>query len=118
MVKALLREIFVHLDSLLLNKESHIIYLQNTGLTEEDQVAVMEFLGEGTVKIDFSETDQPVSWYETRYHGVWVGAYRNQLSEVAVYTVEIGYYPQVAGAYKEDIQDSLSELKTAMEELP
>ena len=75
----------------------------------------METLGRGHITITFSETDQPVEWYETRFSGIWVGTFRNGRDEAIVYTVEVARYPSLCGAYEEDMEEAENELQEWIE---
>lgn len=114
-VQAVLKEIRSAMINLKENNETYSLYLHSTGLTEEEQVTVMETLGKGRTTISFTETDQPAEWYETHYAGVWVGKYFNQRNEVMVYSVEVCRYPIVAGAFDEDIETGIEELEDWIE---
>ncbi len=110
-VQAVLREIQLAMKELLKTGATYSIYLQSTGLTEEEQVTVMETLGKGKLTISFTETDQPAEWYETSFSGVWVGNYYNQRDDVMVYSIEVCRYPLVAGAFDEDIEEGIADLQ-------
>ncbi len=110
-VQAVLREIQLAMKELLKTGATYSIYLQSTGLTEEEQVTVMETLGKGKLTISFTETDQPAEWYETSFSGVWVGSYYNQRDDVMVYSIEVCRYPLVAGAFDEDIEEGIADLQ-------
>lgn len=114
-VQAILAEIQQAMIALASEDKTHMIYLGSTGLTEEQQVEVLETLGKGDVTISFTETIQPVEWYETNFRGVWVGTYKNQRDEASLYTIEVTHYPNVAGSYNEDIIASAEELKEWVE---
>ena len=49
---------------------TYSIYIEKTGLAEEEQVEVLETLGRGHITITFNETDQPVEWYESQFSGI------------------------------------------------
>ena len=104
-VQAVLREIQLAMKELLKTGATYSIYLQSTGLTEE------ETLGKGKLTISFTETDQPAEWYETSFSGVWVGNYYNQRDDVMVYSIEVCRYPLVAGAFDEDIAEGIADLQ-------
>lgn len=110
-VQAVLSEIYQAMKELVETDQTYTIYIGNTGLTEEEQVMVLETLGRGKVTISFTETDQPVDWYESAFAGVWIGTYRNAREDAIVYTVEVSRYPQVAGAFNEDIVTGAEELR-------
>lgn len=111
-VKAILWELQVALKKLRETGETHTIFIEKTGLTMEEQVEVMETLGRGTITINFTETDQPVEWYETQFSGIWLGTFRNARDEAIAYTIEVGRYPSLCGAFDEDIIAAEEELQT------
>lgn len=110
-IKAILWELQTALKNLRETGETHTIYIEKTGLTMEE-VEVMETLGRGTITINFTETDQPVEWYETQFSGIWLGTFRNPRDEAIVYTIEVGRYPSLCGAFDEDIIEAEKELQT------
>ncbi|WP_295789677.1 hydrogenase expression/formation C-terminal domain-containing protein [uncultured Veillonella sp.] len=114
-VKVILNELKLALKQLRETGETHTIYIEKTGLTMEEQVEVMETLGRGTITINFTETDQPVEWYETQFSGIWLGTFRNPRDEAIVYTIEVGRYPSLCGAFDEDIINAEEELQTWIE---
>lgn len=114
-VQAILKELQLALKRLRETGETHTIYIEKTGLTMEEQVEVMETLGRGSITINFTETDQPVEWYETQFSGIWLGTFRNARDEAIVYTVEVGRYPSLCGAFDEDIETAEDELQTWIE---
>lgn len=111
-VQVILMEVHNALKNLIATGETYTIYVGTTGLSEEEQVEVLETLGRGDITITFKETDQPVEWYETAFRGIWVGTYRNGRDEAVTYTIEVARYPEVAGAYPEDMEISAAELLT------
>lgn len=111
-VRVVLSEIQAALLALFREGKEAMIYVGSTGLTEEEQAQLLEYLGRGAVTIAYTETNQPVEWYESEFHGVWIGTYKNQRDEASVYTIEICFYPKVAGAFREDIEISADDLAT------
>lgn len=111
MIKAILVEIKEALHNLVEKNETYTIYLGNTGLSEEDIVEVLETLGKGDITIEFTETNQPVMWYETNFKGVWAGVYRNQRDEAILYTLEVTHYPEVAQSFNDDILEGMNDLQ-------
>ena len=78
----------------------------------EEQVEVMETLGRGNITINFTETDQPVEWYETQFSGIWLVHFAMLVMKPIVYTLEVGRYPSLCGAFDEDIEAAEEELQT------
>jgi len=111
-VQAILFELYGALKKLKETGQTYTIYTANTGLTEAEQVEVLETLGRGNVTITFTETDQPASWYESAFSGIWIGEYNNARDEVMTYTIEVARFPMIAAAFDEDIETAATELKS------
>ena len=109
-VQAVLKELRHALVDLKENNKTYSVYVENTGLTDQEQVEVLETLGKGTVEIRFIETEQPVSWYETQFSGIWVGTFKNHRDENMLHTIEVCRYPELAGAYNEDIDTAVQDI--------
>lgn len=102
-VRAVLNELRQALKQLRETGETYSIYIEKTGLSDEEQVEVLETLGRGHITINFNETDQPVEWYESQFSGIWIGTYKNGRDDSILHTVEVARYPDVVGAFDEDI---------------
>lgn len=111
-VRAVLNELRQALKQLRETGETYSIYIEKTGLSDEEQVEVLETLGRGHITITFNETDQPVEWYETQFSGIWVGTYKNGRDDSILHTVEVSRYPDVVGAFDEDIMMAEDDLIT------
>lgn len=111
-VRAVLNELRQALKQLRETGETYSIYIEKTGLSDEEQVEVLETLGRGHITIIFNETDQPVEWYETQFSGIWVGTYKNGRDDSILHTVEVSRYPDVVGAFDEDIMMAEDDLTT------
>lgn len=111
-VRAVLNELCQALKQLRETGETYSIYIEKTGLSDEEQVEVLETLGRGHITITFNETDQPVEWYETQFSGIWVGTYKNGRDDSILHTVEVSRYPDVVGAFDEDIMMAEDDLTT------
>ena len=111
-VRAVLNELRLALKNLRETGEIYSIYIEKTGLTEEEQVEVLETLGRGHITINFNETDQPVEWYESQFSGIWVGTYKNGRDDSILHTVEVARYPEVVGAFDEDMVTAEEDLTT------
>ena len=111
-VRAVLNELRLALKNLRENGETYSIYIEKTGLTEEEQVEVLETLGRGHITINFNETDQPVEWYESQFSGIWVGTYKNGRDDSILHTIEVARYPEVVGAFDEDMVTAEEDLTT------
>lgn len=114
-VQAVFQELKNAMQHLRQTGETYTIYVENTGLTMEEQVEVLETLGRGDVTIYLKDTDQPVEWYESTIRGVWIGTFRNERDEAILYTIEVCRYPTLAGAYDEDIISGEEELQEWIE---
>lgn len=110
-IASVLTELQQALDNLLTNSESYTIFLGNTGLIELEQVALLESLGEGDIHISMTNTDEPIEWYETLYPGIWVGTHHNHRGESVLRTIEVNFFPEIAGSQSWDIQNSLKRLR-------
>ena len=111
-VRAVLNELRQALKQLRETGETYCTYIEKTGLSDEEQVEVLETLGRGHITITFNETDQPVEWYETQFSGIWVGTYKNGRDDSILHTVEVSRYPDVVGAFDEDIMMAEDDLTT------
>ena len=111
-VRAVLNELRLALKTLRETGETYSIYIEKTGLTEEEQVEVLETLGRGHITINFNETDQPVEWYESQFSGIWIGTFKNGRDDSILHTVEVSKYPVVAGAYEEDMKLAEEDLQS------
>ncbi|MDY5408486.1 hydrogenase expression/formation C-terminal domain-containing protein [Veillonella caviae] len=111
-VRAVLNELRQALKQLRETGETYSVYIEKTGLSDEEQVEVLETLGRGHITITFNETDQPVEWYETQFSGIWVGTYKNGRDDSILHTVEVSRYPDVVGAFDEDIMMAEDDLTT------
>lgn len=111
-VRAVLNELRLALKNLRETGETYSIYIEKTGLTEEEQVEVLETLGRGHITISFNETDQPVEWYESQFSGIWIGTFKNGRDDSILHTVEVAKYPVVAGAYEEDMEMAEEDLQS------
>lgn len=111
-VQAVLNELRTALRELRTSGKTYSIYVEKTGLSEPDQVELLETLGRGHVTIQFDETDQPVDWFESQFPGIWIGVYKNGRDDAVLHTVEVCSYPEIAGAFKEDMEAAEEELQT------
>ena len=111
-VRAVLNELRQALKQLRETGATYSIYIEKTGLAEEEQVEVLETLGRGHITITFNETDQHVEWYESQFSGIWVGTYKNGRDDSILHTVEVARYPEVVGAFDEDMMTAEEDLTT------
>lgn len=111
-IRAIFNELKQALIRLRETGEGYTVYVESSGLTMEEQVEVLETLGRGHVTIQFSETDQPVEWYETTIPGIWIGTFKNGRDDSILYTIEVARYPRLAGAFDEDMAEAEEELQS------
>ena len=106
----ILNEVKLGLRALLEKGEEKVIYLSRLPLTEEDFQSLQETLGSGAVVVWAQGTDATV-WRETSFPGAWWGQYRDGADKVALRTIEIAPFPQLARAQAEDISLGLERSK-------
>ena len=105
-----LSELKSALRKFLETREKKVLYLSHLPLTDEDARLLEEILGCGTVSIR-SESATPASWRETAIAGVWWGEYRDESGRVALRTLEVADFPQLAAAQTEDIEEGRNKLE-------
>lgn len=110
-IQAVLNEFRVALREFRNTGKNYTVYVEKTGLSEAEQIELMETLGRGHVTIRFDETDQPVEWYESQFSGIWIGVYKNGRDDSILHTIEVGRFPEVIGAFPEDMEVSEEELQ-------
>jgi len=108
---ALLNEILQALKDLYEKGKEHIIYSNKVPITEEDRMAILDVLGEGQIKITLNSKSQKVEWRETGIYGVWIGVFYDRDNKPILETVEISYFPKLASAQREDVQESINVLE-------
>ncbi len=109
-IAAVLSELHAALERCLTSGENYTIYLGKTGLLETEQVELLKKLGEGSMHLKMSNTDEPAEWYESLISGIWVGTFKNHRGEAILRTIEVARFPEIASAQNYDIEQSLSEL--------
>ncbi len=109
-IAAVLSELHAALERCLTSGENYTIYLGKTGLLETEQVELLNKLGEGSIHLKMSNTDEPAEWYESLISGIWVGTFKNHRGEAILRTIEVARFPEIASAQNYDIEQSLSEL--------
>lgn len=114
---ALLYEILQALKDLYEKGEEHIIYANKIPISDEDREALLDILGEGQVKIRLESNTQPVEWRETGISGVWIGVFYDRDNKPILETIEITYFPKLAMAQKEDVEEAIQKLKERIENL-
>ncbi|MCX8076207.1 MAG: hydrogenase expression/formation protein [Aquificaceae bacterium] len=114
---AILNELVHALKNLYEKGEEHIIYINKLPLSEEDRLVLLDILGEGQVKIRLGSKTHPAEWRETGISGVWIGVFYDRDSNPILETIEVCYYPSLAKAQREDIQESITRLKDRIESI-
>ncbi|AAC06866.1 putative protein [Aquifex aeolicus VF5] len=113
----ILKEILQALKDLYEKGEEHVIYINKLPITPEDRELLLDVLGEGQVKITYSSKTQPAEWKETGIFGVWIGIIKNRDDKPVLETIEITYFPKLASAQKEDVQESIKYLEEKISEI-
>jgi len=112
---AILNELLQALKDLYEKGEEHIIYINKLPLSEEDREVLLDVLGEGQVKISLSSNTQPVEWRETGISGVWIGVFYDRDNKPILETIEVCYFPSLAKAQREDVEESIQVLRGRVE---
>jgi hydrogenase-1 operon protein HyaF len=115
--KAVLFEISGALTKFADTGEGWTIFIDKMALTPEDRQAIHAFLGQGSIKISFSGSDEPAEWQESEMAGVWYGVFYDQTHKLLLETIEIGAFPQIATAQSEDVRLSMKILAQRLDEL-
>ncbi|MDO5043700.1 MAG: hydrogenase expression/formation C-terminal domain-containing protein [Coriobacteriia bacterium] len=114
-IMAILTELKEALSNFASSGKTHRIFLGSIGLPEPEQVELLELLGEGELSIDLKNLDEPVTWYETNYAGIWVGTFRNLRGEAILRTIEVCAYPELAASQQEDVNAALGKFDILFE---
>lgn len=101
--KAVLFEISEALQRFADSGEEWIIFSNKMSLSPEERQAIRDFLGQGSIKIKLTDSDEPAEWMESGIPGVWYGVFYDQTDNPILETIEIGKFPQVASAQIEDV---------------
>lgn len=105
-VKAILEEIIVALNQLIATGQSTTIFTNKMSLTQDERQFLRDYLGEGSVSIKMSNTDELAEWLESGTSGIWYGVFYNPKRDPILETIEIAFFPEVASAYNEDIENA------------
>lgn len=116
-IATILTELAGAIETFKADGTTYTIFLGTTGLTEIEQVELLKVLGEGELKINLVNTDEPTDWYETLYPGVWVGTFHNSRGEATLRTIEVARFPEIASAQDFDMDSSLAALTQKAAEL-
>jgi hydrogenase-1 operon protein HyaF len=81
-----------------------------------DEQRLLHFLGEGEVSARLRAMGESAIW-ESAYAGVWIIEHRSTSGERVAFQIEITKLPAILESQPEDIEDSLSTLQQALENL-
>lgn len=113
-VRSMLEQIMHHLTEFQENGAPSSLFLNQAGLTDQEQVDVLEYLGKGNIEVTMT-SDEPVTWYETSVEGIWVGSFSDISGGVFVRTLEFASFPQLARVYEEDYERAKNRLREIIE---
>lgn len=103
MIKPILTELENALIKLTDSGESHTIFINKMGLSQQDREELHEYLGQGSMRIKLENSDEPAEWIESGISGIWLGAYFDHRGNPILETIEVAHFPPVAAAQQEDI---------------
>lgn len=109
----LLHEIQRALERLRVGGETRTINILNFPLSDLDSAFLDETLGRGNLTVNYDGTEHTF-WQESKVSGVWWGEYRNSNGKVTMRSIEIAYFPLLAKAQTEDIDDGIRHLADAI----
>jgi len=110
-VKAILYEILEALQRFIETGENWSIFINKMSLTPEERQAIRDFLGQGSIKIELSDSAEPAEWMESGISGIWYGVFYDHTKNPILETIEIGKFPQVASSQTEDVTRGLKVLE-------
>lgn len=110
-VKAVLFEISEALQRFTDSGQGWTIFSNKMSLSPEERQVIRDFLGQGSIKIKLTDSDEPAEWLESGIAGVWYGVFYDQTNNPILETIEIGKFPQVASAQIEDVEGSMKLFK-------
>jgi hydrogenase-1 operon protein HyaF len=111
-----LTEVTAALHKLLNERKASTIFLAQFPITDGDREFLSTFLGEGDTAIEIAGLSV-TRFLETRYAGVWWGEYFDGSGKVSMQTIEVAETPELAGANREDINESLGKLMIRLPEV-
>lgn len=109
--KAVLFEISQRLQLFVDSGQGWTIFSNKMSLTPGDRQAIRDFLGQGSITIKLTDSDEPAEWMESGISGVWYGVFYDQTHNPILETIEIGAFPQVPSVQIEDVKNSMKLLK-------
>lgn len=113
-VQPVLHEIQHALHQLLTDGTSTHIDLMSLPFSPQEFNELLTFLGKGEVEATLHSLGDSMFW-ETRYAGVWVVEHYNANQELTSRHVEINWIPEMLTAYREDVQASMEQLQSQLE---
>jgi len=109
--KSVLFEISEALQRFTESGQGWILFSNKMSLTAEERQEIRDFLGQGSVTIKLTDSDEPAEWIESGISGVWYGVFYDQTHNPILETIEVGKFPQVAAAQGQDINANLHILR-------
>jgi len=109
--RAVLFEISEALQRFTESGQGWTIFSNKMSLSTEDRQAIRDFLGQGSIKIKLTDSDETAEWMESGISGVWYGVFYDQTNNPILETIEIGAFPQVPSAQMEDVKGSMELFK-------
>lgn len=110
-VRAVLAEISEALERFISTRQCWRVFIDKMGLSQEERQLIRDLLGQGATRIKLEGSLEPAEWMETGVSGVWYGVFYNQSARPVLETIEVGFFPQVAAAQQEDIEEGKARLK-------
>ncbi len=109
--KAIVVEISEALQRFFATGETWSIFTNKMALTPEERQLIRDFLGQGSIKINLPDSGEPAEWMESGIAGVWYGVFYDHSHNPILETIEIGAFPQVPSAQREDIRLGIEKIK-------
>ena len=110
-VKAVLIEIKEALFRFQETGQPWTLFIDKMALAFEERKAIRDFLGQGSIKINLPDSGEPAEWMESGIAGVWYGVFYDHSHNPILETIEIGAFPQVPSAQREDIRLGIEKIK-------
>lgn len=109
--EAVLFEIYEALERFMVSGETWSIFTNKMSLSPEERKSIRDFLGQGSITIHLKDSAEPAEWMESRTPGVWYGVFYDQTQNPILETIEIGAFPQIPAAQREDIKIGMENLQ-------
>lgn len=110
MAKAVLSELFEHLQELAVSSKPHMIDLTSLPMTNSDKQELAKLLGQGEVTITLSTIGESLI-HETAFSGVWWIKHYTHDQKLISELIEITPVPGIIKSHPDDIQHAADELK-------